>query len=72
MIKYKELNDLCYRMMDIRYSNRPDCEQILENKHSWALSSEEFSAREELEKALNSSNINNSFVYSIIKLKLNQ
>jgi hypothetical protein len=25
-----------------------------------------------LEKALNSSNINNSFVYSIIKLKLNQ
>ena len=72
MIKYKELNDLCYRMMDIKYSNRPDCEQILQNKHSWALSSEELRATEDLEKILNSSNINNSFVYSIIKLKLKQ
>jgi len=72
MNKYKEMSDLCYKMMDTKYRNRPDCEQILEKKRLWALSSEEFEAREDFEKVLNCDHNNNSFVCSIIKLKLNQ
>jgi len=70
--KYTELSKLCIEMMDIKYGRRPDCEQILQKRHLWALSSEEFDARQELRKVLRLNYNTDPFVYSIINLKLSQ
>jgi len=69
MEKYQKLSDLLYSMIDRKVVNRPNCKEILERKHEWALSEKELDARKELEKA-NSSD-KKSYVYSMIKLKLN-
>jgi hypothetical protein len=45
---------------------RLDCETILQNRNEWVLNANEFNAKEELEKVLNSIRNKESFLYSII------
>lgn len=69
MKKYQKLNELCLRMVNLVIANRPDCKEILKNKHEWVLSAEELDAKQELTKIINSGK--KSYVYSMIELKLN-
>ncbi len=49
-----------------------DCEQILRKSNDWALNDNEFNAKEEFEKVLNSNQNKDSFVYSIITFLYNE
>jgi hypothetical protein len=51
---------------------RPDCEEILKRKNSWALNDEEFEINDELKKDLNPKlDDENQIVFSLLKSKLN-
>jgi hypothetical protein len=56
-------------MTDRDCSERPDCQQIIEDKHLWALDRHEFDFVEELGFIKKHKN-NNLFVYSMITSKL--
>ncbi len=43
-----------------------DCEGILRKNNCWALNENQFNAKEEFEKVLNSNQNKDSFLYSII------
>ncbi len=54
---------------------RPDCEEILKNKHIWALNEDEFEAKLEIEKYLEQNadqEQQNQLLYSIIKFLYNR
>ena len=46
-------------------------EEILNEKHLWVLSAQEFNPKNELERVLNSNN-NNSYVYKLLEHVLNE
>jgi serine kinase of HPr protein (carbohydrate metabolism regulator) len=46
-------------------------EEILNGKHLWVLSSQEFNSKNEFERVLNQNN-NNLYVYKLIKHVLNE
>ncbi len=51
---------------------RPDCEDILDRKNSWALNENEFEINDELKKELIPKLVDkNQIVFSILKLKFN-
>ncbi len=52
--------------------DRIDCEEILRKSNDWALNDNEFNAKEEFEKVLNSNQNKNSFLYSIINFLYNK
>jgi hypothetical protein len=58
-------------MTDRDYSERPDCQQILEDKHLWALNRNEFNFDEDL-RFITEHKSDNQFVYSMIISKLQQ
>ncbi len=47
--KYRNANDLSLKMKSERYRDRPNCDQILEDKHLWSLSDEQFDFKTDLE-----------------------
>ena len=68
MTKYENVKKLCLKMKNDVFDERPDCEQILEDKNLWFLSAQEFNPRNELERVLNSNqNINNSYVFKLLE-----
>jgi hypothetical protein len=58
-------------MTDRDYSERPDCQQILEDKHLWALNRNEFNFDEDL-RFITEHKSDNQFVYSMIISTLQQ
>jgi hypothetical protein len=48
-----------------------DCEEVLLKSNDWALNENEFNAKEESEKVLNSNRNKDSFIYSIITFLYN-
>ncbi len=51
---------------------RPNCEEILERKNSWALNEEEFEINDELEKIINSQGSESELtIYCLLRSKLN-
>ncbi len=56
-------------MTNRAYKERPDCQQILDNKLLWALNREEFNAQQEL-RFVEENELNNPYVYSMIITKL--
>ncbi len=53
-------------------NERPDCEEVIEKKNSWALNEEEFEINDELKKELILKlDDENQVIFSILKSKLN-
>jgi hypothetical protein len=69
MSKFRNAKDFLIQMTNRAYKKRPDCQQILENKHIWALNREEFNAEQEL-RFVEENESNNPYVYSMIITKL--
>ncbi len=70
--KYNECFKLCKEMTSRASDERPDCEEILKRKNSWALNDEEFEINDELKKDLNPKlDDENQIVFSLLKSKLN-
>jgi hypothetical protein len=71
--KYKESIQLISKMTRRLPNERPNCEQILNVKHFWALHENEFEFENESRNILNSRTENDNFsVYSILQSKLSQ
>jgi hypothetical protein len=69
--KYQECFDLCTKMSQRPSHNRPNCEEILNRKYSWAMS-RDFEIDEELKKELIPKLVGkNQLIFSILKSKLN-
>jgi hypothetical protein len=49
--------------------NRPNCEEILKLKHSWALTEEEFEINDELKEEIIFKINNTESIYSILRPK---
>jgi hypothetical protein len=64
--KYQNAKHLMTEMTSDSSDERLDCETILQNRNEWVLNANEFNAKEELEKVLNSIRNKESFLYSII------
>ncbi len=70
--KYKESLELCNEMTQRFPHKRPNCEEILERKNTWALNEEEFEIDDELRQELIlKMNDENQIVFSLLKSKLN-
>ncbi|HEY6435319.1 MAG TPA: hypothetical protein VIY47_01900 [Ignavibacteriaceae bacterium] len=69
MPKFRKAKDFLIQMTNRAYKERPDCQQILDNKHLWALNREEFNAQQEL-RFVEENELNNPYVYSMIITKL--
>ncbi len=64
MSKYRNAKDL---VNEIYWStDTPDCEEILENRNEWVLDKNEFNAKEEFEKFLNSNQNQKSILYHLV------
>ncbi len=62
MEKYRNANELCDRMSIVRQLEKwPNCEEILEKKHLWALSSSELEFGENLNNTLEPNDQNDDF-----------
>jgi hypothetical protein len=70
MSKYRNAKQLIKVMTET--DDTIDCEQILRKSNDWALNDNEFNAKEEFEKVLNSNQNKDSFVYSIITFLYNE
>ncbi len=69
--KYNESLELYDKMHSDFPHKRPNCEEILERKNSWALNKEEFEINDELEKMIGSKgNEYELTIYSLLSLKL--
>ncbi len=65
--KYKAALDLYVDMLYPLPQRRPNCEEILERKSSWALNEEEFEIDDELkEELILKMDDKNQFVFSIL------
>jgi hypothetical protein len=69
MSKYRNAKVLMNRMTET--DDTIDCEEVLLKSKDWALNENEFNAKEEFEKVLNSNRNKNSFIYSIITFLYN-
>jgi Zyg-11 family protein len=73
MNKYKEIVELYGSMTSIVPSERPNCEEILERKHMWALNGNEFKLEDELKNFINCEvNNENYYIYSILESNLRE
>jgi thymidine kinase len=70
MSKYRNAKELIKGM--IGTVDTIDCEEILRKRKDWALNENEFNAKEEFEKVLNSNQNKDSFLYSIITFLFNE
>jgi hypothetical protein len=71
-IKYNESQELYNQMTSNLAHKRPNCEDILKRKHSWALITEELEISHEFENIIASEERENEFtIYSLLSLKLN-
>jgi hypothetical protein len=66
MNKYQNATNLMTEMTSDLSDERLDCETILRNRNEWVLKKDEFNAKQEFEKVLNSIRNKESFLYSII------
>jgi hypothetical protein len=66
MNKYQNAKDLMTKMKSDSSDERLDCETILRERDKWVLKKNEFNAKEEFEKVLNSIRNKESFLFSII------
>jgi hypothetical protein len=64
--KYQNAKDLMKQMTSDLSDERLDCETILRERNEWVLNKNEFNAKEEFEKVLNSIQSEKSFLYFII------
>jgi hypothetical protein len=69
--KYNAVLELYDDMIRGLPKKRPNCEEILERKNSWALKEEEFEINDELEKIIDSKGSENELIYCLLSLKLN-
>ncbi len=69
MSKYRNAKVLMNRMTET--DDTIDCEEVLLKSNDWALNENEFNAKEESEKVLNSNRNKDSFIYSIITFLYN-
>ncbi len=69
--KYKESFELCNEMAARLPQKRPDCDDILEKKNSWALNEREFEINDELEKIIDSKESENELtIYLFLRSKM--
>jgi Zyg-11 family protein len=69
--KYQRAFNMCKQMLLDIPDQRPDCEEILNEKQFWALSENELDIKTKLRAVLDSNTTNeNSFIYSFIESKL--
>ncbi len=69
MSKYRNAKVLMNRMTET--DDTIDCEELLLKSNDWALNENEFNAKEEFEKVLNSNRNKDPFIYSIITFLYN-
>lgn len=70
--KFRELADLCIKMLDEDYHKRPNCQHIIDIREKWALKECEFNCNQELKVLLSINNENRSYVQNIIITKLTE
>jgi hypothetical protein len=71
-IKYNNSQELYEKMTSNLAKTRPNCEEILERKKSWALNKEELKINDELENVIASKEHENEFtIYSILRSEKN-
>jgi hypothetical protein len=71
-MKYNESQELYEKMTSNLAHKRPNCEDILNRKHSWALNTEELEISDELQNIIASKERENKFtIYSMLRLKIN-
>jgi len=68
--KYSNLFDLIERMIAVRINKRPNCEQILNNKSSWALSLDELRGKHTKISSTEIKTIEENFHLYFIQTKL--
>ncbi len=68
--KFKESLKL-YEKMTSFQQNRPNCEEILNGKNSWALNEKEFEIDDELKNLILKLDNEKQFVFYILKSKFN-
>lgn len=72
MTKYEKARDLNEKMVNVRSKSRPDCKEMLENKHLWSLSEIEFDLQNELKLIIeNSDQTEESYLISVIQHRYN-
>jgi hypothetical protein len=70
-VKYNESLKLYGKMSSNFPHERPNCEEILENKKKWALNEKEFEINDELEKIIDSKESENELtIYSMLRSKM--
>lgn len=70
MSKYQSACDLCFKMMDDIPENRPNCNEMLDDRNEWSLNELDFDFYRELEILSESYNFQNSYLISLIKSRL--
>jgi hypothetical protein len=69
--KYKASLELCNEMTARLLNKRPNCEEILDKKNSWALNKEELEISDELEDIIASKERENEFtIYLILRSEI--
>jgi hypothetical protein len=71
MSKYQNALKFSERMTNLIPSKRPNCEEILESKHLWALDKNEFQINDELRQILEEKSKDKQSIYHIFYTKLN-
>jgi hypothetical protein len=70
--KYNESLKLFKKMHSDSPHERPNCEDILEGKSSWALNEDEFQVSDKLQKIIGSKQRKTELtIYSMLRLKIN-
>jgi len=72
MEKYRNANNMCDRMSQRKFSQRPNCEEILDERHLWALNVNDLENDKKLKKILDSDVGNDFSVENMIRIKLNK
>jgi hypothetical protein len=71
MSKYENARELSDRMTRSIPIDRPNCKQILESKHLWALDNNELEISDELRRVLEEKSKDKQSIYHMIYTKLN-
>jgi hypothetical protein len=71
MSKYRNTVKLCEKVTQLNTIKRPNCLEILESKHLWALDMNEFTINDELRRVLEEKSNDKQSIYHIIYTKLN-
>jgi len=64
--KYLNATQLFNKMIESVRSNRPNCEEVINDKHLWSLNDKDYDFEKELQFISKT-----SYIYSIIRTKLN-